>query len=466
VHRGWVWLASILAPLLMGPAHGRNIPVFVDGANEIVVVKRPAIAGSINVVSGWLPKGAAVTIGSSKRLIRGDRRFAYTAPGSGTYRVTPTTPSSSCSFSPSYVDVTLGPDATVTFNATCGPAPIDSAVFVSQSVSEVLTAGGTYTVTVTVQNNGTSTWTPGQYFLALTNVAWSPRIVNLTSSVSPGQTITFSFDLTVPQQTGDYSVRWQMSTPDATFGPMTADMSISVVPAVQLSYIHTDALGTPRLITSATTNNVLWRWDNLEPFGNNAPDENPSGLGTFTYNYRFPGQYFDAETGTHYNYFRDYDPSIGRYVESDPIGLDAGPNTYGYVSQNPPSLTDPWGLQVPPIGLGGFSAAGAGGSAAAGGGVGSGSSSGSAAIALGLTHLIHKIVEACTKDCDPPKGTVCFFIDRVPPSKPHFPIPGSHYHLFQMNQAPDGSCHWNYLGASATAPPGSIPCPFERAKTR
>jgi RHS repeat-associated protein len=115
--------------------------------------------------------------------------------------------------------------------------------------------------------------------------------------------------------------------------------------ALQVYYIHVDQLDTPREITD-TGGNVVWQWDNVDPSGNNMANENPAGLGKFSFNLRFPGQYFDRETNTHYNVNRDYDPAIGRYVESDPIGLAGGINTYNYVNGNSISFIDPLGLWV------------------------------------------------------------------------------------------------------------------------
>jgi len=114
--------------------------------------------------------------------------------------------------------------------------------------------------------------------------------------------------------------------------------------AQQLLYIHADHLNTPRLVTNGA-GVAVWRWDQIEPFGDNLPNEDPDGNSTLGHMpLRFPGQYFDKETNLAYNYFRDYDPAIGRYVQSDPIGLEAGFNTYGYVNGRPLQQIDRMGL--------------------------------------------------------------------------------------------------------------------------
>ena len=124
---------------------------------------------------------------------------------------------------------------------------------------------------------------------------------------------------------------------------------VTVGQELALYYIHADHLGTPRAITRPSDNALVWEWKNSEPFGNNLPNPNPSGLGNFEHPHGFPGQYYDKETGTFYNYFRDcYDPLMGRYCQSDPIGLAGGINTYAYVTSNPLSLVDRLGLQSCP----------------------------------------------------------------------------------------------------------------------
>ncbi|HEY0065021.1 MAG TPA: RHS repeat-associated core domain-containing protein [Telluria sp.] len=119
------------------------------------------------------------------------------------------------------------------------------------------------------------------------------------------------------------------------------DMPVGVIGAQAYS-IYSDQINTAREIVDNSGIKV-WAAD-PEPFGANLPDENPSGKGNFNYNNRFPGQYFDRESGLHYNYYRDYDPQAGRYLQSDPIGLNGGINTYGYVDANPLKYTDPKGL--------------------------------------------------------------------------------------------------------------------------
>ncbi|MCB9976908.1 MAG: hypothetical protein H6858_04825 [Rhodospirillales bacterium] len=105
-----------------------------------------------------------------------------------------------------------------------------------------------------------------------------------------------------------------------------------------LTYLHTDHLMTPRAGSNAAGSTV-WTWDS-GAFGKEA------ATGSTTVNLRFPGQYFDSETGLHYNWNRYYNPAIGRYVSSDPIGLAGGLNTFGYAGQSPVNIIDFAGLDI------------------------------------------------------------------------------------------------------------------------
>jgi RHS repeat-associated protein len=119
--------------------------------------------------------------------------------------------------------------------------------------------------------------------------------------------------------------------------------------AVTLYNVHADHIATPRIITRQDET-IVWRWDSAEAFGATAPDQNPNALGTFAYNQRFPGQVFDAETGLFQNWNREYNARQGRYMQSDPIGLEGGINTFASVGGNPLSSIDPRGLDNPGIG--------------------------------------------------------------------------------------------------------------------
>ena len=107
----------------------------------------------------------------------------------------------------------------------------------------------------------------------------------------------------------------------------------------QAFVIHTDHLGTPRVV-SDEQGEIRWQ-ASYTPFGRAIITQSDVNLPL-----RFPGQYADAESGTHYNYLRDYDPELGRYLRSDPIGLGGRLNTYAYVAGNPLGAIDPLGLQA------------------------------------------------------------------------------------------------------------------------
>ena len=172
----------------------------------------------------------------------------------------------------------------------------------TDAVFNVIHAGGTTPVVVNQRQNG------GQWHLLG------------TYTLDPGQ---------------NHGVDLESSTAGTVAADAIRIVADSATPQ-NVAYIHADHLATPQKMTDPS-GTVVWDRDAL-PFGQTA-----SLTGTGELPLRFPGQYYDDETGLYYNYFRDYDPSTGRYIQSDPIGLAGGLNTYAYVGGNPINATDPYG---------------------------------------------------------------------------------------------------------------------------
>jgi RHS repeat-associated protein len=110
-----------------------------------------------------------------------------------------------------------------------------------------------------------------------------------------------------------------------------------IKPGESVYYFHNDHLGTPQVLTD-DTGTIAWKAA-YTPFG-----EAVASIQTVDNPFRFPGQYYDSETGLHYNYFRYYNPQTGRYITPDPIGLEGGINLFVYLGDNPINAVDPLGL--------------------------------------------------------------------------------------------------------------------------
>ncbi len=141
-----------------------------------------------------------------------------------------------------------------------------------------------------------------------------------------------------------YSLNGQIIAESNNAGTITAEyvylngQPLAKIEGANTYYYHNDHLATPQKMTDAS-GSVVWAAD-YKPFG-----EATITVSTITNNLRFPGQYFDAETGLNYNYYRDYNPPIGRYIESDPVGIKRGRNhIYVYVLNNSLRGIDPQGL--------------------------------------------------------------------------------------------------------------------------
>jgi RHS repeat-associated protein len=170
-------------------------------------------------------------------------------------------------------------------------------------------------------------------------------------------------------------------------------MPIAAVINAKQYAVHTDHLNTPRRLTQSDKR-IAWQWA-FSAFGDEqpttgakryvdsatTPNAGSTTIADVTFNLRYPGQYFDKESGLSYNYFRSYDSRTGRYSQSDPIDLDGGWNRFAYADGNPLLIVDPSGLatvmnpQHQLLEGGG----GGGGSIGGGGGFGGGSSFGGGA---------------------------------------------------------------------------------------
>ena len=187
---------------------------------------------------------------------------------------------------------------------------------------------------------------------AITQVGFYNGSALLGTMSQPPYSITFP-DL----DPGSYSITAQ-ATDSLGLTATSSAVNVTVLPdgqtaggsgnGTQAVYdVHTDQLDTPRMVTDQG-GNIVWQWDNQDPFGNNLPNQDPNGTGNqFVFNLGMSSQYWDIETATFYNYYRDYDPAVGRYLQSDPVGLAGGQvSTYSYVNGNPIGKTDPDGLQI------------------------------------------------------------------------------------------------------------------------
>ena len=120
--------------------------------------------------------------------------------------------------------------------------------------------------------------------------------------------------------------------------------------AREILYYHNDQIGIPREMTDEE-GNIVWSGD-YSGWGKLTQEER---LKSDVYQpIRLQNQHYDEETGLHYNFFRYYDPDIGRFTQQDPIGLEGGSNFYQF-STNIQNMMDPWGLNAVDIAKGALS---------------------------------------------------------------------------------------------------------------
>jgi RHS repeat-associated protein len=173
--------------------------------------------------------------------------------------------------------------------------------------------------------------------------AFEQRVVKYgPSAFIPTGTAYYAYD-EAGHLLGEYDASAQAAYETAYLGDMPVAVLKPNGTATSVAFAYADHLSTVRVIARSTDQAIVWSWGSNEPFGKTQANANPNGLGAYAYNPRFPGQVADAESGWFYNWQRDYNPALGRYAQSDPVGLNGGINTYAYVYGQPLSHYDPNG---------------------------------------------------------------------------------------------------------------------------
>jgi RHS repeat-associated protein len=227
---------------------------------------------------------------------------------------------------------------------------------------------------------------------------------------------------------------------------------VAVIEGGVISFVRADHIGRPVFATNAAGVKV---WTaTYTPFG---------GVHTSTGDLptaRFPGQWFQSESGLHQNWMRDYDPTTGRYLQADPLGLVDGASVYGYVKQNPGRWIDPRGLQTLTSIVGGIA------------GIDAGTPDPTDAAwpkwaVYGGALVLARAIDWCLScpQCRTvsgkvvPVGTIGYRPLETP-SKPQHGIVGPHHNIYVAQQNPNNcQCFWHPQGAVSPAdlPSGAIP---------
>jgi RHS repeat-associated protein len=244
-------------------------------------------------------------------------------------------------------------------------------------------------------------------------------------------------------------------------------------------FYTTDHLGSIREMTDGS-GAIQARYD-YDPYGRQTKLS-----GSLDSDFGYTGHYEHAPTGLALTLYRAYDPSVGRWLSEDPLGFGGGPNLYAYVEGSPINNVDLLGLQAvpampwpgappiffPPVAIPGtkenddFVKGTMGAIRSIEGWITIAAillrnrvKSVPPAIPIPTTGDPDKCNSKKCPPCKPPVGTIAYRIDEVPPHKPHFPIEGTHVHLFRMNQNPNNCrCFWQKIDViSPPPPPGAVP---------